>query len=143
MKNTDRGSIMENDNNEHIDKVIKLKKFNNDGVAAYAEPDAPLWYIKSRNAIYYVLGVIEVLLAFRFIFRLLGANPLSGFVSFIYSITGIFIAPFWGIFNSFVSNGLAARSVFEPATVIGMAVYAIAAWGIVRLLKIKVSKDGH
>lgn len=100
----------------------------------------PLWFTRSRNAINYVLGVVEVLLAFRFIFKLLGANPRSGFVGFLYSITGILTAPFSGIFNSFVTDGLAARSVFEPATVIGMIVYAVAAWGLISLIRIKVSR---
>ncbi|MCR4437133.1 MAG: YggT family protein [Clostridiales bacterium] len=109
----------------------------------YENYNAPLWYIKSRNAIYYVLGVMEVMLAFRFIFKLLGANPNSGFVAFLYSITGIFAAPFSGIFNSFATNGLAVRSVFEPAVIIAMIVYAIIAWGLVNLIRLKVLRDGH
>lgn len=102
-----------------------------------------LWYIKSRNAIYYVLGVIEVLLAFRFFFKLLGANQASGFVSFIYSITGILSAPFKGIFSPYVTNGLSARSVFEPSVIIAFIVYAIAAWGLVKLIRLKAARDGH
>lgn len=103
----------------------------------------PLWFLKTKHGIYYVLTVIEVLLAFRFIFKLLGANPRNGFVSFLYSISGIFAAPFSGIFNPFVSSGLAAKSVFEPATIIGMAVYAVIAWGLVGLIRIKASTNGH
>jgi hypothetical protein len=96
----------------------------------------PLWFLKTRNVIYYALGIIEVLLAFRFVFKLLGANPQNGFVSFLYSIAGIFSAPFSGIFNSFTSPGLAARSVFEPAAVIGMIVYSVLAWGLVGLVRL-------
>ena len=103
----------------------------------------PLWYIKSRNATYYVLGVIEVLLAFRFLFKLLGANQASGFVSFIYTITGILAAPFKGIFSSFVSDGLSARSVFEPSVIIAFIVYAIIAWGFVKLIRLKAFRDGR
>ena len=103
----------------------------------------PLWFLKAKHAIYYILSVIEVLLVFRFIFKLLGANPRNGFVSFLYSIAGIFIAPFSGIFNSFVSSGLASKSVFEPAVLIGMAVYAVLAWGLVGLIRIKASRDGY
>ncbi|KUO77433.1 MAG: hypothetical protein APF77_12895 [Clostridia bacterium BRH_c25] len=100
----------------------------------------PLWFIKTRHAIYYVLGIIEVLLGFRFIFKLLGANPQNGFVSFLYSISGIFTAPFSGIFDPFVTSGLAAKSVLEPAVIIGMAVYAAAAWALVGLVKLKVNR---
>lgn len=111
--------------------------------AGHEDYKAPLWYIRCRNSIYYVLGVIEVLLAFRFIFKFLGANPGSGFVGFLYTVTGIFTAPFSGIFNPFVTGGLVARSVFEPATVIAAMVYAVAAWGLVNLIRLKVSRDGH
>src|SRR5665648_1153901 len=33
--------------------------------------------------VYYILGLLEVMLGFRLVFKLLGANPGSGFVSFI------------------------------------------------------------
>ncbi len=103
----------------------------------------PLWYIKTRNAIYYTLGVIETLLVISFIFRLLGANPASGFVNLIYVTTGILKAPFSGIFYSSITEGLVAKSVFEPAAIIAMIIYAMAAWGLVGLLKLKVARDGH
>lgn len=99
--------------------------------------DMPLWFLKTRHSIYFVLGVIEVLIGFRLIFKLLGANPENGFVAFLYSMSGIFTAPFSGIFDPFVSTGLSAKSVFEPAAVIGMAVYAVSAWGLVSLVRIK------
>ncbi|MDD3704804.1 MAG: YggT family protein [Clostridiaceae bacterium] len=103
----------------------------------------PLWFLKTRHATYYILGIIEVLLAFRFTFKLLGANLNNGFVSFLYSITGIFATPFSGIFNSTISSGLSAKSVFEPGTIIGMIVYAILAWGLVGLVKLKADKEGY
>src|SRR5665648_1103186 len=43
--------------------------------------------------VYYILGLLEVLLGFRLVFKLLGANPGSGFVSFIYSISEVFLVP--------------------------------------------------
>lgn len=100
----------------------------------------PLWFLKTRHSIYFVLGVIEVLIGFHFIFKLLGANPQNGFVSFLYSISGIFTAPFSGIFDPFVSNGLVAKSVFEPAAIIAMTIYAIIAWGLVSLIRIKANR---
>ena len=100
----------------------------------------PLWYLKARHSIYFILGVIEVLIGFRLVFKLLGANPRNGFVSFLYTLSGIFTAPFSGIFDSFVSAGLSANSVFEPAAVIGMAVYGVIAWGLVSLIRIKASR---
>ena len=94
--------------------------------------------LKARKIVYYVLGVLEVLLAFRFFLKLLGANDGGTFVSFIYTISGFFIAPFNAIFSSVATNG----NILEPATIIAMIVYALIAYGIVMLIKIyKAPKD--
>lgn len=124
---------------ERKDNVIHLSRHSS-GETAIERGNTPVWYVRAKNVIYYVLGVLEVLLGLRFLFMLLGANPRSGFTSFLYAITGIFIAPFSGIFNPITTTGLAARSVFDPATLIAMAIYALIGWGIVKLLWVKVSK---
>jgi len=84
--------------------------------------------------VYYIMGVIEVLLSFRVVFKILGANPDSGFVSFIYSVTGIFLAPFSEIFQTVTAQGAETTSFIEPATIIAMVVYGIIAWGVVKLI---------
>ncbi len=86
--------------------------------------------------IYFIFGVLEVLLAFRFVLKLTGASLGSGFVSFIYGLTGIFIAPFEGIFRMWFGQGSETASVFEPATLVALIVYAVLAWGIVKLISI-------
>ena len=88
----------------------------------------------SRRVIYYILGVLEVLLGFRLIFKLLGANPNSGLVSFVYSITKVFLAPFTAIFRSATTEGIETKAVLEPSTIIAMLVYALIAWGIVKII---------
>ncbi len=98
-------------------------------------------YITARQVTYYVLGVLEVILGFRFLFRLLGANPGNPFVSFLYSLTSIFLAPFEGIFRDFISPGLEAESVFEFHTLIAMLVYAVIFWGIASLINLKVQRE--
>lgn len=52
---------------------------------------------RTYQVIWYILGVIEVLLAFRILLKLLGANTYSGFTSFIYAISSPFATPFAGI----------------------------------------------
>lgn len=78
---------------------------------------------------YFLLGVLEVILALRLLFRLLGANQGNGFIMFLYSFSHVFVAAFNGIFN----DQALGRSVFEVSTVIAMLVYALVAWGIVSL----------
>lgn len=86
--------------------------------------------------VYYILGALEILLAFRLILKLTGASLASGFVKMIYGVTGIFVWPFEGIFRRAVSQGIETTSVLEPATIVALAVYAIVAWGIVKLVRI-------
>ena len=90
----------------------------------------------AANIIYFILGVIEVLLFFRFFLKVTGANPGSGFVAFIYSFTQMLVFPFQGIFSSAVTTGAEVRSIFEPATIMAMLVYAVIAWGAIKLLVI-------
>jgi hypothetical protein len=86
--------------------------------------------------VYFLLGVLEVLLAFRFVLKLLGASTTSGFVNFIYGLSSIFIYPFEQIFRSGVGEGIETKAVLESSTLIAMVVYAVIAWGVVKLIKI-------
>ncbi|HZZ98801.1 MAG TPA: YggT family protein [Candidatus Saccharimonadia bacterium] len=94
--------------------------------AVSAKEDETITWIR---VIYFVLGVIEVLLAFRFVFRATGANSGTQFVALIYSLTAPLIEPFAGIFGRVV----ASTAVIEPTTLVAMAVYAILFAGIVKL----------
>ncbi len=86
--------------------------------------------------IYYVLGTLEILLAFRLLLKLTGASLSSGFVRMIYGLTSIFVWPFEGIFRKGFAQGVETTSVLEPATIVALIVYAILAWGIVKLVRI-------
>jgi len=86
--------------------------------------------------IYFIFGALEILLAFRLVLKLMGASLASGFVRLIYSLTGIFILPFEGIFRRGYTQGVETTSVLEPSTLVAMIVYAVLAWGIVKLVKI-------
>jgi hypothetical protein len=86
--------------------------------------------------IYFLFGVLEILLTFRLFLKLTGANVTSLFVDLVYSLTGWFILPFEGIFRRLFSQGLETTSVFEPSTLVAILVYAVLAWGIVKLIRI-------
>jgi len=99
-------------------------------------PNPSSGHLRARKIVYYILGVLEVIFAFRLVFKLLGANPQSPFVSLIYTITQTFLAPFSGIFGPPVTRGINTQAVLEPKTIIAMIVYAVIAWGIVKLIEI-------
>lgn len=88
----------------------------------------------AARVVWFIAGVILTLLAFRFVLILLGANEGSGFVDFIYSASYPFAAPFFGIFGYDLEYGV---SRIEISTLVAMAVYAIFAAGLARLLTIK------
>jgi hypothetical protein len=79
---------------------------------------------------------LETLLAFRLILKLAGANTYSAFVGLIYGLTGIFTMPFEGIFRRGFAQGAEVTSIFEPSTLVAIVVYAVLAWGIVKLIRI-------
>jgi hypothetical protein len=84
---------------------------------------------RGTQIVWYVLGVIEVLLAFRFVLKLLGANPEAGFTALIYGITYIFAAPFLSVFRITQVAG----SVLEWTTLLAMFAYWVLAFGVIRL----------
>ena len=86
--------------------------------------------------VYFFFGALEVLLAFRLVLKLMGANVASAFVGLIYGLTGIFILPFEGIFRRGFTQGIETTSVLEPSTLVALIVYAVLAWGIVKLLRV-------
>lgn len=84
---------------------------------------------RGTQIVWYILGIIEVLLVFRFLLKLTGANPDAGFTAFVYGGTYVFAAPFLNVFGITQIAG----SVFEWTTLLAMAVYAIVAVGIINL----------
>ncbi len=91
----------------------------------------------ASNVVWLITGLIEILLGFRFILKLFGANRASGFVDFIYTTTGILTAPFDNIFGVTTAAAGETRSVFEPSIIVAAAVYALIGWGIVKLLNVQ------
>jgi YggT family protein len=87
--------------------------------------------------VYFLFGVLEVLLGLRVVLRLLGANTGNAFADIVYGITQPFIALFA---NLFANPALAGNNVLEMTTIAAMVVYAILAWIIGRLLWLTLSR---
>lgn len=91
----------------------------------------------AANGIWYLVGFVEIMLAFRFILKLFGANPDSGFVNFIYALTGVLTLPFDSIFGvTKPETGAVVTSVFEPSILVAAVVYALIGWGVIKLINI-------
>lgn len=87
----------------------------------------------------WVLLVLEVLFALRFILKLLGADPYNPFASFLYGLSGFFLAPFSGLVHN-PTFSTSSYHVFEWTTIIGMLVYALFFWIIWLLLRVTISR---
>jgi YggT family protein len=89
---------------------------------------------RTTQLIYWVFGLIEGLIAIRFVLKALGANPSAGFAEFIYGITAPLVAPFAGLFG----NPAAQGSVLEVHSIVALIVYALLAWLLGKLAWIVV-----
>ena len=85
---------------------------------------------RGTQIVWYLFSFIEAILLFRFLLKLIGANPAAGFTDFIYTISYPFVAPFLYVVPSPSISG----SLFEWSTLIALLVYWVVAWGIVKLI---------
>ncbi len=124
---------------EHVQQV---KEVNNNGVASrttrVTDDETVNGPALASRVVWYIAGVIIVLLALRFVLILLGANQANSFVNFIYSLSYPFAVPFFGIFGYSLKYGV---SKVEVSTLVAMGVYALIAYGIARLLTINRASE--
>lgn len=86
--------------------------------------------------IWYIFGFIEIVLAFRFILKLLGANPDAGFTKFVYGVSMPFAGPFQNIFRASANRGVETTSFFEWSTLVAAIVYVVITWGVIKIFKL-------
>ena len=97
-------------------------------------PNTIQWVgIVMQRVVYFLLDVLLVVLATRFILRLFGASAANDFVGTIYGLTYPVVVPFSGIFGPVESTGAAA---FEISTLIAMMVFGVLAYALARFIGI-------
>lgn len=115
--------------------------------SAGASPTASREYGQTKTLfhayqiIWYIFGFIEIVLAFRFILKLLGANPAAGFTKFVYGISSPFAGPFLNIFHASANRGVETTSFFEWSTLVAAVVYVVLTWGIIKIFKLGKPTD--
>ena len=82
--------------------------------------------------IWFVVGVVDVLVGLRFLLKLFGASTASPFVALVYGLTAPLVAPFRNIFP--VSGQ--GVYVFEPASLVALGIYPLIGLGAVSLIRI-------
>ena len=86
----------------------------------------------------FIVGVVDIFIAARFLGKLFGASAQSAFVNFIYQVSGPMVAPFTGIFGDTGSK----TNTFETASLVALVVYAVIGWGLVVLIRIITAPKG-
>lgn len=67
-----------------------------------------------------IFGIITGILILRIILKILGANPLTPFTHWVYSLSLVFLTPFTGIFH----GGYGRRgSIFDSTAIFSLLIY--------------------
>lgn len=88
---------------------------------------------RGTQVIWYIFYVIETILLFRFLLKLVGADPSVWFSQLINGLSYPFAEPFLYIVRS---PRVETGGVLEWSTLLAMMVYWVIAWGIIHLLMI-------
>jgi uncharacterized protein YggT (Ycf19 family) len=85
-----------------------------------------------ERVIWFIVALLDSLIAIRFFMKLLGASYSADFVRFMYAITAPLAGPFRGIFPTSGSGSY----ILEPESLIAIAIYLLIGWGVVALIRI-------
>ncbi len=85
---------------------------------------------KVTQVIWLLLGLLEVVIALRVIFKLIAVNGANPFAALLYNVTNLFVAPFASLVSAPASGGM----VLEISSIIAMIVYLLIAWGLERIV---------
>lgn len=92
------------------------------------EREQRIFTFKVTQLIWLFLGILEALIALRIGLKLIGANPASPIVAFIYGFTHLFLFPFAGM----IASPSSGSTVLELSSVFAMLAYALIAWVVGR-----------
>lgn len=98
----------------------------------------PGYNFRAAAAVGFITGLVDLIIAARFVGLVLGASTQSAFVNFIYQVSAPLVAPFRGIFPASGSTG----NSFEPAALVAILVYGAIGWGLVMLIRIVTAPRG-
>ena len=87
--------------------------------------------------VWFIGGLMAVLLAIRFVLLAAGANESAGFAQLMYGLTDWMVAPFTGLFGrSITYPGAAGTGVLEWESLVAIVVYLLLAWLISKLAQL-------
>lgn len=95
-----------------------------------SEREQRIFTFKATQLVWLFFGILEALIALRIGLMLIGANPNSPIVALIYGFTYLFLFPFEGMTVTPSAGGM----VLELSSLFAMAIYALIAWAVERIV---------
>lgn len=89
-----------------------------------------IFTFKATQLVWLFFGILETMIALRIGLMLIGANPNSPIVALIYGFTYLFLFPFEGMTVTPSAGGM----VLELSSLFAMAIYALIAWAVERIV---------
>jgi len=93
---------------------------------------------RASQIVWYIVSLIEALLALRLIFSLFNAREI-GFTDFLYSLTNPLLAPFRGIFPAPGTD----IGFFDTATLLAMLMVALIGWALSSLITLLTNQHAE
>ncbi len=90
---------------------------------SFIERSSPM--LGAAAVVGWALAVVEGILAMRLLFELLSANPNTGVVSLIFSVSRPLVSPFFSALGGTLNAGI---GTLEMSTIVAMLVYALVAY---------------
>ncbi len=87
---------------------------------------------RATHLLWWIVGFITSLIAFRFCLLMFGANQGNAFVDLILNLSQPFVAPFLSMFGS----PAAGRSLLELPDIVAVVTYLLIGIGLDRLLRV-------
>jgi hypothetical protein len=96
------------------------------------EREQRIMTFKATQLMWLMLGILEALIALRIGLKLIGANPESLIVAFIYGLTNLFLFPFTGL----VESPMFGNMELELSSMFAMLIYGLVGWAAISLVSL-------
>jgi uncharacterized protein YggT (Ycf19 family) len=95
-----------------------------------------------NNFVWFIVGLLSILLLIRFVLLATGANEATGFAQLIYGLTGWMVAPFAGLFGrSITYPGSVGTAVIEFESIVAIIVVVLLGWIVTKLAQLAVGPN--
>lgn len=119
--------------NEHVQVIEGDGYARRQRVVEYKPEAQAIFVSRFTKFMWLVASILTALITFRFVLKMLAANPTNGFVDLMYKLTDVLVMPFIGIVGT---PALGNGGVIDMPSVFAIVVYGLITAAIVTLFRI-------